>query len=108
MSAGQPPNFASLGMHSRRGFLGLVSGGGAASLLPACSMPQRGPPVPLGFVEQATVLGVPNERFFLAKGVGSLEAEFEAAVRRQRVTQGLAPDALPAMDLLAVSGGGEN
>ncbi len=58
---------------------------------------------------QATVLGVPNERFFPLYGTEPLEQEFQAAAPRLRKTLGLAPDApLPEVQLLAVSGGGEN
>ena len=58
---------------------------------------------------EASVLGLPNERFFLAYGTQPLLAEFQAAGQRQRRTLGLEPDApLPEVQLLAVSGGGEN
>jgi hypothetical protein len=58
---------------------------------------------------QASVLGVPNERFFPLYGTEPLEVEFQVAEQRQRLTLGLAPDApLPAVQFLAVSGGGEN
>jgi predicted acylesterase/phospholipase RssA len=56
---------------------------------------------------EASVLGLPNERFFLAYGTQPLLAEFRAA--GQRRTLGQEPDApLPEVRLLAVSGGGEN
>jgi len=65
--------------------------------------------VPFGRTTEATVLGVPNERFFPIYGTKPLEAEFAAAADRLRQAQGLAPDApLPELQLLAVSGGGEN
>ena len=55
------------------------------------------------------MLGLPNERFFLAYGTQPLLAEFQAAGQRQRRALGLEPDApLPEVQLLAVSGGGEN
>jgi hypothetical protein len=58
---------------------------------------------------QATVLGVPNERFFPLYGTDPLEVEFAAAADRLRRAQGLAPSApLPEIQLLAVSGGGDN
>jgi predicted acylesterase/phospholipase RssA len=54
-------------------------------------------------------LGVPNERFFPFYGTEPLEAEFMAAAGRLRTAHGLGPDApLPEIQLLAVSGGGEN
>jgi len=52
---------------------------------------------------------VPNERFFPFYGVQPLEVEFAAAADRLRKAQGLRSDALlPELQLLAVSGGGEN
>jgi predicted acylesterase/phospholipase RssA len=63
----------------------------------------------MGQARQATVLGLPNERFFPATGVGPLEAEFLAARQRLHRTRGLAANApLPELQFLAVSGGGEN
>ena len=65
--------------------------------------------MPLDRTTQATVLGVPNERFFPFHGTEPLEAKFAAAAQRLRRAQGLTPDALlPEVQLLAVSGGGEN
>jgi Patatin-like phospholipase len=93
----------------RRGLFGLAAGGGAASLLAGCSLPVRGAAVPIGRTREATVLGVPNERFFPFYGTKPIELEFLAAADRQRRALGLAPDApLPEVQLLAVSGGGEN
>jgi predicted acylesterase/phospholipase RssA len=87
----------------------MVSAGGASLLLPACSTPVRGTAVPEGQTAKATVLGVPNERFFPFYGTGPLEAEVAAASGRLHKAQGLAPGAvLPELQLLAVSGGGEN
>jgi len=92
----------------RRHFLRALAAGGAA-LLPGCSAPPRGTAVPLGSTTRATVLGVPNERFFPFYGTDPLEAEFAAAGDRLRQAQGLAPGTLlPEVQLLAVSGGGEN
>jgi predicted acylesterase/phospholipase RssA len=55
------------------------------------------------------VLGLPNERFFPVTGIAPLEAEFNAAVLRLRQARGLAADSpMPELQLLAVSGGGEN
>ncbi len=88
---------------------GLAAAGGVSSLLPGCATPVRGPAVPTGQSAQASVLGVPNERFYPVMSVQSLEAEFIAAIERQRRTLGLAPGApMPQIELLAVSGGGEN
>ena len=94
---------------SRRHLLGLAAGGSVAALLPGCASPQRGPSVPVGGGAHATVLGIPNERFFPATGVAPIEAEFNDAVARLRRTRGLAANApMPELNLLAVSGGGEN
>ena len=94
---------------SRRHLFGLAAGGGLASLLPGCASPERGPAVPTGHAGQASVLGLPNERFYPLLSVRPLEAEFIAALGRQRRDLGLAPDAaMPQVQLLAVSGGGEN
>jgi predicted acylesterase/phospholipase RssA len=55
------------------------------------------------------VLGVPNERFFPFYGIQPLEVEFAVAADRLRQAKGLSRDApLPEIQLLAVSGGGEN
>jgi len=89
--------------------LGIAAGGGAAALLPGCALPVRGPGVPMGRTTQASVLGIPNERFFPLYGTEPLEREFQAAAPRLRQTLGLALDApLPELQLLSVSGGGEN
>jgi predicted acylesterase/phospholipase RssA len=67
--------------------------------------------VPRGRASAATVLGVPNERFFPleAAGQAGLQREFVAAVQRQLVMRGLPPSApMPELDLLGISGGGEN
>lgn len=94
---------------SRRGLLGMAAGGGAAALLAGCGAPARGTPVPFGQTTKATVLGLPNERFFPAFGSDALYAEVSAAVQRRQRMLGLAPDQLPPeMQILAVSGGGEN
>ncbi len=94
---------------ARRRLFGLAAGGGLASVLPGCTVPGRGPAVPTGKAAQATVLGLPNERVFPVVSVKPLEAEFIAAIKRQRGTLGLTPWApMPQIQLLAVSGGGEN
>ena len=57
---------------SRRGLFGIAASGGIAALLAGCGAPARGTPVPFGQTTKATVLGVPNERFFLAFGTEAL------------------------------------
>lgn len=96
------------GPRSRREIFRLTAGAALASLS-GCALPQRGPAVPLDRTGQATVLGIPNERFFPALGIDPLEAEFIAALERQRRARGLKSLAgMPQLQLLAVSGGGEN
>ena len=96
------------GHRSRRNILRLSVGAALASL-PGCALPERGPPVPIGRTSDATVLGIPNERFYPVLGIDPLEAEFMAALERQRRVRGVKSLAdLPQLQLLAVSGGGEN
>lgn len=77
--------------------------------LSACGALERGPAVPRGQTSRATVLGIPNERFFPALGTGPITAEFMAAVERRRAFMGVTGSRmLPTLDLLAVSGGGDD
>ena len=106
MLAKQTPKPHAPEPYSRRSIFGLAAGGAIAALQCGCGPPDRGPAVPRGRETAATVLGVPNERFFPMAGTGPLEAEFEAAMQRQRQALGLKADApLPEMQLLSVSGG---
>ena len=96
---------------SRRSLAALAAGGTLAAGLPACSLPTRLAAVPRGRSSAATVLGLPNERFFPTEAAGqaALQREFVAAVERQLVLRGLPPTAPPPeLDLLGISGGGEN
>jgi hypothetical protein len=96
---------------SRRSLLTLTAGGALATGLPACSLPTRLAAVPRGRTSAATVVSVPNERFFPTEAAGqaALQREFVAALQRQLVLRGLPPTApLPELDLLGISGGGEN
>ena len=96
---------------SRRSLLTLAACGALTAGLPACSLPTRLAAVPRGRASAATVLGVPNERFFPTEAAGQagLQREFVAAAQRQLVSRGLPPTApLPELDLLGISGGGEN
>lgn len=96
------------GRRSRRDIFRLAAGAALVGL-PGCALPERGTPVPSGRTAQATVLGIPNERFFPALGIDPLEAEFIAALERQRLARGLKTLAdMPQLQLLAISGGGEN
>lgn len=97
------------GSKSRRSVIGIAAGAGVTALLSGCADLVRGPAVPVDRTNQASVLGLPNERFFPIYGTEPLAAEFAAAGQRQLRTRGLQPDAvLPEIKLLAVSGGGEN
>jgi hypothetical protein len=69
----------------RRAILNFAAASGVAGVLPACSTPARGPAVPLDRTTQATVLGIPNERFFPLHGMEPLEAEFTAATASTRL-----------------------
>ncbi|HEY1856624.1 patatin-like phospholipase family protein [Acidocella sp.] len=94
---------------SRRRILRVAAGASVAPLLPGCATPTRGPAVPLGQTTRASVLGLPNARFYPTYGTDALYAEFLAALRRREKTLGLAPDQMPPqIELLAVSGGGED
>lgn len=94
---------------TRRSLFGLAVGGGVMALLGGCSAPARGPAVPLARTTAATVLGLPNERFFLPAGAERLELEFASAVRRLRAARRMSSEeAMSEVQLLAISGGGEN
>jgi hypothetical protein len=87
----------------------MAAGGVLATSLPGCALPDRGPPVPAGRAGEASVLGIANERFLPSEGTSLMDAEFMAAMERQRHARGLATLAgLPPLQLLAISGGGEN
>jgi hypothetical protein len=94
---------------SRRSVLRTAASGALAAGLPACAVPERGPPVPIGRARQATVLGIANERFFPAEGSADLEREYEEAFTRVAAAKGVKSlFDLPQIQMLALSGGGEN
>src|SRR3954447_7955324 len=96
---------------SRRSLLKLAISGALTAGLPACALPTRLAAVPRGRTSAVTVLGLPNERFFPleAAGQAGLQREFVTAVQRQLLARGLPPSApMPDLDLLGISGGGEN
>src|SRR4051812_19642335 len=96
---------------SRRSLLRLAVCGALTAGLPACAIPTRLAAVPRGRANAATVVGVPNERFFPTEPAGQagLQREFVAAAQRQLVARGLPPTApILELDLLGISGGGEN
>jgi len=83
----------------------------ACLALAGCSVPQRGPAVPLDHVEQAMPLGIANVRFFAD---GSLEPMIRVAtqaVDREKAAlqaAGRPTRPMPPAYYLAVSGGGAN
>lgn len=94
---------------SRRRLLGLAAGGALTAALPGCDLPVRHAAVPRLDVGEATVLGVPNERFRPSISNDALTREVIAAVERRRRALGIRPgQILPPLSLLAVSGGGDN
>jgi hypothetical protein len=95
-------------MNSRRNFLKIGAAGAATSLLPGCGSIDRGTSVPTTQTFKASVLGLPNERFYPTVGVEALEDEFEAAARRQVARRKLRTTAELDLKFLAVSGGGED
>ncbi|WP_336489596.1 patatin-like phospholipase family protein [Methylobacterium nigriterrae] len=96
---------------SRRSLLALAACGALPGSLLGCALPTRLAAVPRGGASAATVLGVPNERFFPTEAIGqaALQREFVEAVQRQIASRGLSlTTPLPDLDLLGLSGGGEN
>jgi predicted acylesterase/phospholipase RssA len=93
----------------RRHFLKAAAGGVASIYVGGCGPVARGPAVPVSQTTQASVLGLPNERFFIFSDTKTLEQEMVQAIERKRRLLGVRDYTdLPEMDLLAVSGGGEN
>ena len=70
-------------MNTRRHILQISIAGAGGSLLGACGGLERGTPVPTGQTQRASVLGLPNERFFPVGGANGLDGEFVAAAQRQ-------------------------
>src|SRR3954469_15026376 len=75
------------GMADRRTFLRYALMGSVGAVAAGCSLPVRGTAVPMDRTTRATVLGIPNERFFPFYGTGPMEAEFAAAADRLRRAQ---------------------
>ena len=92
---------------NRRAALRLALAGTLPLALPACETPIRLSAVPRGKASQASVLGIPNERFFITEAAGqaAIGEEYRAAARR---LLGGGPVDLAPFDLLGISGGGEN
>ena len=92
---------------SRRGVLALA----APLLAPGCALPMRLAAVPPPQRERVSLLGIPNERFFVHERAGqvALQEEYLAAVIRRAAALGYdTRRSVPGLDLLAISGGGED
>ena len=77
--------------------------------LSACGALPRGPAVPHAEATRATVLGVPNERFYPIVDLRPAQEELMQAAERRRRFYGVAtPFDMPQYEMLAVSGGGED
>src|SRR3954452_24105491 len=112
------PTISGRTIYGRRHILGITAGGGIATLFTGCGSLEplaRGPAVPKSGTLQASVLGLPNERFFPSHGPEAIDREFKAAVQRRR--RFLGPEVaakrppgqvLQQGEFLAVSGGGED
>lgn len=89
----------------RRGVFAL----GGAAMLSACGPLARLPAVPRGEVERATVMGLPNERFYPTLDVGPYEYEIlEQLAKGQRLHGRTSAANARPINMLAVSGGGED
>jgi hypothetical protein len=83
--------------------------GGAGLGLAACASPPRGPAVPIARTRDARVLGLPNERFFFPWDGDAFRTEVLAAQERARQIHGTPRRGQErSIELLAISGGGEN
>src|SRR3954466_8529606 len=109
------PTVSGRAIYGRRHVLGMTAGSGIATLLGGCQSLEREPAVPKSGTLQASVLGLPNERFFPSYGPEAIDREFKAAVQRRRRFLGpeVAAKRPPGQELqrgefLAVSGGGED
>jgi Patatin-like phospholipase len=71
-----------------------------------CSGPTRMPPEPPGLVEQVSVLGIPNARFFPDSQSNALVQEAVAALERERAAN--PGRELPPANFLAISGGSDD
>jgi len=94
---------------TRRTLLRALAGLATTAALPGCVALTRGAAVPNDRASSAMVLGLPNARFRGSQGIAGLEQEFAEAAQRERRAKGLAPGAtLPPVNLLGISGGGED
>jgi hypothetical protein len=82
-----------------------------AVLVAGCSVPQRGPAVPLDEAEQAVPLGIPNVRFFADGSLEPMIREGLRAAEREKAalqSAGRPTMPMPSAHYLAISGGGAN
>jgi len=75
-----PRTSDTLESYSRRRLFSLAGSSSLAALLSGCGTLDRGSPVPRTATLKASVIGLPNERFFPMVGTDPLEAEFVAAL----------------------------
>jgi hypothetical protein len=81
----------------------------APALLAGCASPTRLDAVPRGAATRATVLGLPNERYYFLEDPLAIDQEFLAAGQRELAATGRRATApQPVLNLLSVSGGGED
>ena len=83
----------------------------AAVGLAGCSIPERGPAVPLADTERALPFGIRNTRFFADDQVKAMQAAGRQTIEREiafRRAAGLPTNPLPPANFLAVSGGGDD
>ena len=82
-----------------------------AQLVTGCAALERQPAVPSNLTEQATVLGIPNARFWPdTQGLALVQEGNQALVRERaaRASNAGANSPLPPANFLAVSGGSDN
>lgn len=81
------------------------------AILAGCSVPERGPSVPLDYTERALPLSISNVRFFADGNLTPIIQEGQRAhAREEAVLQALGrpTTVLPPAHYLAISGGGAN
>ena len=78
-------------------------------MLPACSQPSRLAAVPSGAVTRASVLDLPNARFFVTNRA-AMAAEGRASLDREKAARKAEGHSgpLPTAYFLALSGGGDD
>jgi hypothetical protein len=80
----------------------------AALLLSACSSTDRGRPAPATEWRKATVLGLPNGRFYVDEPAAMAAEQQRALVREAKLNGVSRGGTLPTANMLALSGGGDN